>query len=297
MAGAAVLTGLPALLWLEQATHGGFLLNIVSYNVNRIIWEHALALAGALLASVVPIAIAAIGARAAIRAAGVGHWREWRAAAAERTTLMIVLAMLALKTLLMPAILKSGASDNYLIEWFIPVCALAGLGALPLLRAALGQSGPSVPMLSALFAIGLPIYVWGGVSTADAARLAGQRQGLDRIVALVRSSPKPVLTDDPTLLIRAGKALRWETAIIAEMASYDRFDERGFVDKIRHGDFAFVVTDGERGDLLFDQRFNPAVSDGIDAAYPCKLHLGGRTVHFMRAGGTGRSARCPRPAT
>jgi hypothetical protein len=277
MAGVSAASGLAALAWLETATRGGFLLNIVSYNVNRIIWDHAAALGATLLADIIPIAIAGIGAVAAWRKARRQGLRE---IATRQTALAIVLLTLALKTLMLPAILKSGASDNYLIDWFTQISVLVGLASVPLLRSGTGPAAKPSMLLSILFAIGLPIYVWGSPPPPDPAAMAAQRRGLDDIVALIRRSERPVLTDDPTLLIRAGKPMRWETAMIAEMGSFGRYDERGFAQMIRRRDFGFFVTEDDRGDLLFDQRFNPIIADAIHAAYPRHVTMGGRILHL-----------------
>ncbi|WP_404334441.1 hypothetical protein AB2M62_13275 [Sphingomonas sp. MMS12-HWE2-04] len=283
MAAVSIASGLIVLAAVESATRGGFLLNIVSYNVNRILWDHAGALAATLLANIVLLALAAIGAAAAFPTIGMRRWRDLRTAEPAQLALAIVLATLALKTLMLPAILKSGASDNYLIDWFTQICMLAGFAAIPLLRAASGLAAAPSLLLYALFALGLPLQVWGAQSLPDRAAADAQRRELDTIVARIRQSDRPVISDDATLLLRAGKPLQWEPAIVAELASFGRYDEQRFAAMVRRGAFGFFVTDGDRGDILFDQRFNPLVADAIHAAYPRHVHLGGRTLHFPAA--------------
>jgi hypothetical protein len=280
MAGVSAVSGLAILAVLESVTDGGFLLNVVSYNVNRIIWDHAAALMTILLANIVLIAIAALGAGMAWRAS---EGQSLRTAASRQTALAIVLLTLALKTLILPAILKSGASDNYLIDWFTQIAVLVGLASVPLLRAANGLPARPSMLLYILFAIGLPIHIWGGPPPPDRTIVAAHQRGLDKVVTLIRQSERPVLTDDPSLLIRAGKPMRWETAMIAELGSLGRYDEVTFARKIRRHEFGFFVTDGDRGDMLFDQRFNPIIVDAIHAAYPRHAQLGGRTLHLPAA--------------
>jgi hypothetical protein len=42
------------------------------------------------------------------------------------------------------------------------------------------------------------------------------------------------------------------------------------------------VTYGDRGDLLYDQRFTPLIADAIDAAYPRRERVGPLTLHLPR---------------
>lgn len=284
MAGSAIASGLAALIALEIHTRGGFLQHILFYNLNRIIWDHALALALVLVSSIVLLALAAIGARGAMRRLG-WDWRQWRArwsADPAQAMLAIVLATLALKTLTLPAILKSGASDNYLIDWFTQLCMLAGIAVLPLVRAAMRRPAPFSPLLLGLVAIGLPVQALNAPPFPDRAALAAERVALDRIMARIRASDRPVITDDATLVLRAGKPFVWEPSILAELGAAGVYDESAFVAMVRRGEFAFFVTHGDRGDLLFDQRFNPAVADAIHAAYPVREVIGGRVLHSPR---------------
>jgi hypothetical protein len=94
---------------------------------------------------------------------------------------------------------------------------------------------------------------------------------------------KPVISDDMVLLLRSGREVLWESSIFAELASTGRWDERPFVRRIRDGEFAFFVTWGQRGHYRFDERYNPAVADAIDAAYPVKQETAGLTIHRRAA--------------
>lgn len=286
MAATALASGSAALIAVEIATRGGFLLNIVSYNVNRIIWDHAGALVMVLLANVVMIAIATIGAATTLRELDPRGWRDLRSRLSDqpqRIVVAIVLLTLAFKTLTLPAILKSGASDNYLIDWFSEIAILVGIAVVPLLRAA--QRLPAKPsiQLLALIGVGLPLQVAGLALFPDPAAAEQQRRGLDTIVERIRHSSRPVISDDATLLLRAGQPMRWEPSIVAELGSTGRYDERRFVDMIHGRRFAFFVTDGDRGDVMFDQRFSPAIADEIQRSYPRRVRIADRTLHLPLA--------------
>ena len=82
------------------------------------------------------------------------------------------------------------------------------------------------------------------------------------------------------LLLQAGKEVPWEPAIFAELASMGRWDESLIVDRIRSGSIAFVVTDGKRGQFLFDSRYTSPVADAIDQTFPRKIQKGWLTLHL-----------------
>ncbi|MEO5494571.1 MAG: hypothetical protein ABIR08_11175 [Sphingomonas sp.] len=283
MAAAVAISGLAALAWLEVSTQGGFLIHILLYNLNRIIWDHAAALLLVLLASIVLLALAAIGGAQALRWLDLRDRRGLRARLRQQPSLVataIILLTLLFKTLMLPAVLKSGASDNYLIDWFTQLCMLAGIAVIPLIHAARRQPGHPSIVLIALVAVGLPVQALSAGGLPDAAAADRQARDLDLIVARIAASPRPVISDDAALLIRAGRSMQWEPAIVAELGSAGRYDEAAFVAMIRRHDFGFFVTEGDSGDLLFDQRFNPAVADAIHRAYPRRERIGGRILHL-----------------
>ena len=283
MAGAALISGSIALAWLEVTTHGGFLINILFYNLNRVIWDHATALLLVLVASIVLLALAVIGGAEALRRLDFRDRHGLRSRLQDEPSLVataIILLTLLFKTLMLPAVLKSGASDNYLIDWFTQLCMLAGIAITPLTRAARRQPGQPGIVLIALVAIGLPVQALSAGGLPDAAAADRQARDLDQIVARIATSPRPVISDDAALLIRAGRPMLWEPAITAELGSAGRYDEAAFVAMIRRRYFGFFVTEGDSGDLLFDQRFNPAVADAIHRAYPRRERIGGRVLHL-----------------
>ena len=79
--------------------------------------------------------------------------------------------------------------------------------------------------------------------------------------------------------------MRWEPSIVAELGSAGRYDEARFVKLIEERRFGFFVTDGDRGDVVFDQRFNPKVVEAIHMAYPRHERIGGRVLHLPRDDG------------
>jgi hypothetical protein len=288
MAAVSVGSGLAVLAALESATQGGFLLNVVSYNINRIIWDHALGFGTVLLANVAVIGIGLFGLLDSVRRSGVRHWRDlkaWLAADSKNVAISVVLATLACKTLMLPAILKSGASDNYLIDWFSEVAIFFGIAMVPVLRSTLRLPAKPNVILLGLVGIVLPLQTAGAGLLPDRGAVLAQQRALDAIVDRIRHAKRPVISDDATLLIRARQSMRWEPSIVAELGSAGRYDEAKFVKLIEQHRFAFFVTDGDRGDVVFDQRFNPKVVEAIHSAYPRRERIGGRVLHLPRYDG------------
>jgi hypothetical protein len=96
----------------------------------------------------------------------------------------------------------------------------------------------------------------------------------------VREASKPVISDDMVVIMRSGKEVVWEPAIFAELAVLDRWDEGPFIQMIQSNDFAFFVTEGQKGDPVFDSRYNASVLAAIEAAYPRTEQLAGYILHL-----------------
>jgi hypothetical protein len=281
--GAAVLVGAN---WL---TDGGFIRHIFLYNINRfdpqglgIVWAVMKAHLVLLLAAGFLIYRRLAGLR--LRYAGA----EARRLLENKSDLAFVATLLyfGLATLMLASSAKSGADANYTIEWLFILAILAGIalfGAVALVfknRPAQAQGVRTI-----LAVIGVPAAIlaqsWS-LSSMDFAAITKASRGAEfqSLSGRLRSSEKPAISDEMALLIRSGKAVVWEPAIFAELASTGAWDEQPFIQKIRAKDFSMFITDGTRGTILFDKRYNPAVADAIDAAYPVKEKVGGYTVHL-----------------
>ena len=169
---------------------------------------------------------------------------------------------------------------------------LIGLSMIELLRAA-SEGLPAINLtIRRSFAIfGVPVllatqiglsvlvgldqeirYIWNP-SRPDQLKQLSQR---------VHDAPKGVISDDMVMLLRSGKRVLWEPAIFAELAGQGAWDERGMVARVEAGEFAMFITEGRRGQRLFDSRYSPAMGRAIDAAYPVKEKLADYTLHLPR---------------
>lgn len=281
---------LGALAWM---TDGGFVRHVFLYNVNRIDPARLVDLAE-LIGEHLPLVLLA--------AAGTfAGWQRLRRAArdapnltslgvrlkADRValTMAMLLAFLAIKTLMLPTILKSGSNLNYLIEWLSAVAIFAGIALRPVVALAFGHSVARAERTALVVGlVGLIVVVpqvalvrvWGMSKQA----VAEQANTLAPIVQRIASASKPVISDDMTLLIRAGRNVAFEPAIAAELAHTGVYDEAGFVRMIRAGDFAFFLTEGRAGALPFDERYNAPVAAAIRAAYPHEEAIGRFVLHM-----------------
>ena len=283
--GSAVIASFVALGLIQATQSDHFLTNIIFYNLNRIAWDHAAKALLVLLANIVPIALGGVGFAVAWRRLDLRHWRHWRARMAAESGLAataIVLLAVILKTLMLPMILKSGANDNYLIDWFAGVAILIGIALVPVIRAAAARAAAPSGLLLLLVGLGLPIQMLDPPLIPDPRYRAGDEAAMQALVARVRASTKPVVSDDMVLLRRAGQDVLWEPAIIAELGSAGVYDQKRLAAHVRRGDFGFFVTYGDRGDLIYDQRFTPIIADAIDAAYPRRERVGALTLHLPR---------------
>jgi hypothetical protein len=277
--GAALLIA----LWLW--TDGGFVRHVFLYNVNRLDPPRIVHLFRFLASHLLYVTAALAGVCMVwpkLRELG----RNARGASRDDLALLVVAAFFALKTLMLPMIMKSGAAENYFTEWCCPLAIFVGVGLRPavaLLFAAPEQERTAQSPLHRLILIALPIQVWilplWSISQASA---ESRTRALAPLIEMIRGSDRPIVSDDMTLPLRAGRPVVWEPAIAAELAHSGIYDEAAFVGMVRRRELGFLVTSGRRGDQLFDERYNPPVATAIDEAYPLKRAIGGLTLHLPR---------------
>jgi hypothetical protein len=281
--GACILLGLAVLVTLGWLTDGGFYRHIFLYNANRIDLSRLLGVlyAGTLHLFFIGVAIFVLARRLIhLRAKYRGNAGVRRALAADNADIrmLIAFAYLVLSSATLLLVAKSGSSINYFLEWFFALGVFAAMGPAEF------NGGTFRTQMQNALAIGIPvalaIHAWF-VPLPRSGYDANSERGrqLAALSREIRATDKPVISDDMVLLIRSGKPVLWEPAIFAELASTGDWDERPFVDKVRKRDFAFFITWGQRGFERFDERYNPAVAQAIDAAYPLKEKAAGLTIH------------------
>lgn len=275
------------MMWL---TDGRFLLHILRYNVNRFNWhrpywdlEPQWPQFGMLA-----LAIACV----------VHYWRlvrgsiahglaAFRSRVAEHGLVAAFALYLAMSTVMLVTLGKSGASSNYLMEWMCVWSVLAGIFVTIQVDRILSSSsanddGTAARRMKGVLALLPPLLLLAEVGIARTPSMTSEQSALwleqqNQLVEQIRAAPGPVLSDDMVLLLKAGKPVPWEPAIFAELARMGEWDETLIIDMIRARRFAFVITT-QRSLHTYGDRFNPAVDQAINAAYPNEQRVGGYLV-------------------
>lgn len=279
---ASTVLGFSALLMLGWLTDGGFYRHIFLYNVNRLDPNKLSLIGYAIVGHVICVALAGFGAVRCVSnlRSRYSNFSRLKSASTTDARLLIALAYWAITTPMMLLIAKTGSNVNYFLEWFFAVGIFAALGIEE------GSHIRSVA-LRKLFVLGVPLSLatqalLASNSPYDSDAHGPRARQLELLSSRVRAADKPIISDDMVLLLRNGREVLWEPSIFAELASTGAWDQRPFVERIHRQEFAFFITWGDRGFRRFDERYNPAVADAMDAAYPIKEQIAGLTFHRPR---------------
>lgn len=279
--------GLGVLALLTEGSDGGFLRHVFLYNVNRVDWAQLKALY-VLGEQVLPLCLAALLGAAAtgvsLRGSGepaLALFRRGRDDHDQQAATFLVLSAYAMMTALMLlAIVKSGAAYNYTIEFTLVLCAFAGAGVARLFAAARISSGVPLDVTYA-------VRVLAGASLLSAQglmlvkpyqhRLASPayRRAMESLSVRIRETSGPVISDDMVLLLRAGKRIELEPAIVTELASVGIWDERAYVRRIEAREFAMIVSEAMPDSRSFLLRHTPTVTAAVLRHYPVRDTLAG----------------------
>jgi hypothetical protein len=269
---------------LEVYTRGGFLQNIVAYNINPFALRHAfwvfrpdwtslpfmllmLVAAPAVLGSILP----------SVWRRPLGAFREIGALRyAERPIVCraMLLVQFILATLMLMASFKQGAYFNYLIEWLVVGSVLVGLLLIHLDRNTT-WNGWAFPAAVVVLAVPVLLQPLRYMPIMVNMSFVGE---LEVLVQRIAASDKPVAADNMALLMRAGKPVWYEPAIVTELALLGKWNETPLVDMIRSHGFAFILTDDN--DSGGNHRRTPAVDAAMRAAYPHEEKHGLMWLHL-----------------
>jgi hypothetical protein len=276
----AAITAVAALALLQWLTNGGFLVNVLSYNINPFSrWAGYVVLRNEARESLPLIALMVAG----FTSAALRIYRQSPAAAwfvvlsgggpstmAERaaTARVLVLVHFAVSGLVASAtIFKHGSNVNYLIDVFASGCVLIGI-----LLCDCRDSEWLFPSLAVILLAGvlyLPIR-----TLPDHKDIAG----LQALVQRISAAEKPVASEEMTLNLRAGKPVIFEPDMVTVLTSLGRYDETPLVNMIRTQGFAFMITnDNIPGGNGWR---SPAVDTAMREAYPRTEQIGGLWVHL-----------------
>jgi hypothetical protein len=275
--------GLGVLLILAWLTHGGVIKHWFLYSVNTF---HFM--------SVPPRELEDSKNIAALIAAGLGafwltfpranrdQWRNWRAWVSARLSgsplrrfglgfgLVAVLGFVNSWEMG-----KLGSNINYCLDWQLALCPLTGLFVVLLSRIWSAQDRgmtilrPTLLLLAGATGMQLGVQAWLDCNrvigfTADMRKQIQEMQHEDaELVKLIASFPGPVVSENMTALLRAGKSVPFEPAIIKETTDTGVFDESALVKRTSEKFFdAFILTPE-----LYSSRFSPRMLEAIHENY------------------------------
>lgn len=282
-----IVAGLAVLVTLMILTDERFAKHVFLYNVNRFelhrlrgISQHVSGHFWLFVGALVGIAARVLSIRA-----NAGSLRERLAARPEDTAFLIAVAFFLSAGLMTLTVAKSGSSINYFIEWSFALAILVGMALIEPARAVVygvrsSEAGTAlVVAIPALFALQAaltsPVLPHSNQHPVREAQLR-------TLAARIGAAPKPVISDEMTVVRRGGRDVVWEPAIFAELAHTGVWDETAFIAMIDRQAFAFFVTQGVRGEPVFDSRYNPPIAEAIEKNYPVKRTLGGYMIHLPK---------------
>ena len=294
-----LLLGGAGLAAMTAATDGGFLRHLVLHNINRFNLSLAVDQIMGQSPQFLFVELALAGLIVLwYRLSGPGMWRSaasFRAALAADPglqALAMVTIYLALSTASLLSLGKSGGGMNYFIEWMGVLSILIGaLFAVVAHWQSAAAEGPAAGgrvadwrTMAAGFLV--PVVMLAQVRILPASREPGTPYvvplpQLEALVERVRNAPRPVLSEDMVLLMKAGKQVPWEPAIFKELALTGRWDERRLIRLIEDRHFAFVVTREAFTTAREDESpYTPGVAQAIAAAYPRTEANAGHILHL-----------------
>jgi hypothetical protein len=290
-----IISGLITLGALNYITDGGFFKHIFFYNINVFDLERLfmgskmIAIHGLLLIIVFIVIRTTLGNMYSLFRGLKGADRI-RAITANQTaiTFFSVLLYLLITTPMLLLFAKEGSAGNYFIEWFIASALLIGFGLLDSTYILSGMNYPLINLDLKIRALGVPLIIASYIftlnlnipSSYNLTSNSSNAEELKQLSSLIRESKKPVISDDMVIILRNGKRVVWESAIFAQLEKTGAWNAIPFERKIRNSEFSMFITEGNRGEYLYDQRYTPLISKAITDSYPIKKIIAGYTIHL-----------------
>lgn len=304
-----IAAGLGSLATLYVWTDGRVLEHLFLYNINRFNPASLLLIPNWIAAQFLFFFMVALGLariisdlRLSYRDCATWTQRQRKLARDPRAiAACIILNYFLIKTLMLALMAKSGANLNYMIEWMLAGAIMIGPAMSGTFALAVGHSDRKHWPLDLIgpIALGLPAFFIGVVPMLIQSAPTQRRPDVAefrQLESMIRSAPRPVISDDMVVLLRNGKEVVWEPAIFAELASVGLWNQRPLEDLIRNNYFSFFITEGDRGSRDFDDRYTDGIYQAMRETYPVKCRLAGYVIHLPSAHHRGQaapSARCP----
>jgi len=275
---------------LALATHGQVIRHLFLYNQNTFSLPRAIRLINENIQLTLPLlALACAGALSPL--ADVARAFSRRRLAPLHARLLKSTYRLALFTFTIHFLVsgtvsltvgKAGANSNYLLEWNLSACTLAGLVVARLI-----WGWRTVRRVSSATAVAylLPLLMMAQQaesafrfivpSTSLRQEYADNVRNSEALLRILRSSQEPVMSENMTLLYKAGKQVPFEPAIITQLAATGLWDETPLIDMIQRRAFSVMII----RDVDDPDRYSPAVARAIKEYYEPAEEYGQLTVY------------------
>jgi hypothetical protein len=110
--------------------------------------------------------------------------------------------------------------------------------------------------------------------------MAERAAGGAAALAAIQASPGPVFSEDMVLLMRAGRPIPWEPAIVTQLANHGVWDETPLLEAVRGGELDLLVV----RNLANPHRYTTAMRAAMESAYaPLRELPGGYLLLAPRA--------------
>jgi hypothetical protein len=270
-------TGLAVLGWLSWATDGGFLRHILFYNVNRFEWRNIprsiydFARPFGLTVLLAGAGFLCVWGRLLREPGAIGQYHRQRG---ENNffVIFILSIYLALTSLGLVMVGKSGAYFNYFIEWGVVLCAWIGilLGVAGCFRTS--PRSRDVFLIACLCILALQVALgrpWVAITWPD-------RSGVQNAALLQRAREinGPILSDNMVLLLQTGREVVLEPAIIAELSATGLWDGRRLTELIEQHYFSAIITWGDPSSSTMQARYTPEAIAALVEHYPIVSRYG-----------------------
>ena len=298
LACALAAAGLSILSIMAWATDGGVLKHWIAYNINPFHFKRALDIELLFVNYLVLLIIAGLGAFW-LTFPGVhrNKGRNWRASVSARLMgsslrrtglgfgLVAVLGFINSF-----GIGKEGSNINYCLDWQLALCPLTGVFVVLFShRWTLQDRGMALLRPAILFLAGVTGVQFAhqaafdcngaiGLTAGERNKIMASRHEDQELVRLISSFPGPVVSENMTALLRAGKSIPFEPAIVKVTTDTGVFDESALVKRTSDKFFdAFIMTtDG------YSQRFSPRMLEAIHENYRPYAFSGSDYLVYVR---------------
>lgn len=271
LAGLLIAAGVGAFAVLNWLTGGQFYIQTVAANANTYDWHRTVFFLSDLKDRyAVECAIATIGAVSLWR----GLWPLRGSVRNRQSWTRAVLGTYLFTTFIVSLTVgKIGSEVNYLIEFMGAVCVCVGVAVADGFAPEGTTSAGAHSSLSALFIPALLLLGTAGFPKRAAIEWLEipppeREREMARLVELVRNVDGPVLSEDLTLLLLAGKPVEFQPCDMAHMVYQRLWDASGFVRRLEQQDYRLIVLKGDLNDSApRDDSFSPPMIAAIRNAY------------------------------